>query len=780
MRRTTPSLSHWGAFLADVEDGRVVGARPFPDDPAPSPIVAQLPEMVHGPLRIEGPAVREGYLKGGPGARREGRGAEPFVPVSWETALDLVAAEIARVRAEHGASGLFGGSYGWSSAGRFHHARSQLRRFLFTGGGCVDQLSNYSWGAAQVLLPHVVGTHQPVSGRNTSWDIIAEHTDLFVAFGGLNKKNWQVTAGGAGQHVMPGWTTRARAAGVRFVVVSPVRDDAPDWLEADVIAPRPGSDTAIMLALAHELIGMGRVDRPFLARYTVGFERLEAYILGRTDGVAKTVEWAARIADVDAGTLRELAHRMAVGRTFIAGSWSLQRAEHGEQPYWMIVALAAMLGGIGLPGGGYGFGYGSANGVGNPAAALPAPQLPTGPNPGGHAIPVARLADMLLCPGAPYDFNGVRATYPDVRLVYWAGGNPFHHHQDLNRLLRAWQRPETVIVHDCWWTPVARRADIVLPATTTLERNDIGGSSRDSYLLAMPQAIAPVGQARSDFAILRDLAARLGTEAAFTDGLDEMGWVRRLYDVTRDAAMQRGVDMPAFDVFWQAGAWRAPEGEPDLLHRDFRADPDAHPLATPSGRIELYSERIASFGYGDCPPHPTWLEPSEWLGGPAARRYPLHLVSSQPVGKLHSQLDPAAGSRALKIAGREPCWIHPGDAAARCIADGDVVRLFNDRGACLAGALVTDSVRPGVVVLQTGSWFDPADPGVPGSLEKHGNPNVLTADRGTSSLAQGTSAMSALVQVERVRPQDVPPVSAFAPPPFAPPVPPDARVGAAG
>ena len=140
------------------------------------------------------------------------------------------------------------------------------------------------------------------------------------------------------------------------------------------------------------------------------------------------------------------------------------------------------------------------------------------------------------------------------------------------------------------------------------------------------------------------------------------------------------------------------------------------------------------------------------------------------------QLDPAAGSRALKIAGREPCWIHPGDAAARCIADGDVVRLFNDRGACLAGALVTDSVRPGVVVLQTGSWFDPADPGVPGSLEKHGNPNVLTADRGTSSLAQGTSAMSALVQVERVRPQDVPPVSAFAPPPFAPPVPPDAKL----
>jgi len=153
----------------------------------------------------------------------------------------------------------------------------------------------------------------------------------------------------------------------------------------------------------------------------------------------------------------------------------LQRAHRGEQPYWMAITLAAMLGGIGLPGGGFGFGHGSLNGVGVPRIDIPGPEVSTPPNPAKRAIPVARIADMLLDPGASYAFNGRSDVYPDIRLVYWAGGNPFHHHQDLNRLRRAWQKPETIIVNESWWTPTARHADIVLPATTTLERNDVGG-----------------------------------------------------------------------------------------------------------------------------------------------------------------------------------------------------------------------------------------------------------------------------------------------------------------
>ena len=158
------------------------------------------------------------------------------------------------------------------------------------------------------------------------------------------------------------------------------------------------------------------------------------------------------------------------------------------------------------------------NGYGNPVRRFPVPALKGLGNPAASDIPVARIADMMLRPGEDYDFDGRTQRYPDIRLVYWCGGNPFHHHQDLNRLRRAWERPETIVVNEIWWTPTAKLADIVLPATTTLERNDIGASSRDRYIMAMHQVVEPVGEARNDFDIFGGLAARLGIAAAFTEG----------------------------------------------------------------------------------------------------------------------------------------------------------------------------------------------------------------------------------------------------------------------
>ena len=195
----------------------------------------------------------------------------------------------------------------------------------------------------------------------------------------------------------------------------------------------------------------------------------------------------------------------------------------------------------------------------------------------------------------------------------------------------------------------------------------------------------------------------------------------------------------------------------------FRDDPDTHSLRTPSGKIEIWSERIASYKYADCPPHPTWLEPAEWLGSDKAKQYPLHLVSNQPVTRLHSQLDQGVVSQEAKIAGREPIWIHPEDATKRGISSGDVVRVFNERGQCLAGAVVTANIQQRAVQLATGAWYDPLEPGVPGTLEKNGNPNVLTLDKGTSKLGQGSSAHTALVEVERYE-ADPPPVTVFTPP----------------
>jgi biotin/methionine sulfoxide reductase len=707
--------------------------------------------------------IRRGWLKYGVQSDRAGRGVEPFVAVPWDEALDLLAAELTRVRTVYGNEAIYASS-GWASAGVFHNAPAQLYRFLNNFGGFVRQVTNYSFGAASVIVPHVVGTMEPVGGAVTTWPTIAHHTRLMVLFGGIPAKNMQVNSGGIGRHEAGDWLRRIREAGVGFVNISPLRDDVAETLAADWLPLRPNTDAAMMMGLAHTLIAEGLYDRTFLDTYTVGFEPLRAYLMGEADGRPKDAAWASDITQIPAETIRTLARRMAAVRTMIGVSWSVQRADHGEQPYWMAIALAAMLGQIGLPGGGFGFGYGATGGIGNPQARLPMPHLGTGTNPVKAYIPTARFSDMLLNPGAPYDFNGQRLTYPDIHLVYWCGGNPFHKIQDLNRLLRAWQKPDTIVIHEPWWTSAARRADVVLPCTTTLERNDIGAAGRDRFFYAMQQAIAPVGEARSDYEIYSALADRLGFMPHFTEGRTEMEWLRHLYETAGRQAAQRGLEMPSFETFWDVGHLEFPVPEdPPVLFAAFREDPQAHPLRTPSGRIELFSETIAAFGYDDCPGHPAWLEPAEWLGSEQARVYPLHLLSNQPRSRLHSQLDCGDVSRGTKVGQREPAWLHPDDAAARGISAGDVVRIYNARGACLAGAVLTDALRRGVVQLSTGAWFDPLDPAEIGSLDKHGNPNVLTLDKGTSKLAQSPTAQTTLVEVERFD-GEPPPITVFEPP----------------
>ena len=485
--------SHWGSFLAEVEDGRVVGVRPFERDPDPSPIIEALPDAVHSKTRIAQPFVREGWLKDGRGSG-EGRGREPFVPVSWERALDLVAGELSRVKRDYGHDAIMAGSQGWGSAGIFHEARGQLRRFMGIFGGFVDQTSNYSFGTALVFLPHVLGSAQAVTGPLTSWSSVARHARLMVLFGGANQKNMQVTKGGMGAHAIGHSLAGLARAGVKVVNVSPIREDGPASLAPDWIPIRPGTDTAMLLALTHTLIAGGLHDQDFLARYCTGFERVQPYIMGESDGQPKDADWAASITGVPAEAIRALAREMAANRTMISASWSLQRADHGEQPYWAVLLLASCLGQIGLPGAGFGFGYGSASGIAEPPPAFRAPGMESALNPLNRAIPAARIAQCLLHPGEPYDFNGKRSTYPDIKFVYWAGGNPFHHHQDLNQLRSAFRRPQTIVVHEPWWTATARHADIVLPATTTLERNDIGSAQRDPFVIAMQKAIEPVGR----------------------------------------------------------------------------------------------------------------------------------------------------------------------------------------------------------------------------------------------------------------------------------------------
>jgi biotin/methionine sulfoxide reductase len=373
---------------------------------------------------------------------------------------------------------------------------------------------------------------------------------------------------------------------------------------------------------------------------------------------------------------------------------------------------------------------------------------------------VAAVSDMLLHPGEQFDYNGQRLTYPDIKCVYWAGGNPFHHHQNIPRLRRALARVDTVVVHDPYWTAMAKHADIVVPSTTAYEREDYSGSRNDPLLVAMPRLAEPYAQSRDDYTTFAALATALGFGERFTEGRTARQWLVHMYE-----KWSAGLDfeVPAFDEFWAAGQLRLPT-EPGLtLLADYRADPRAHRLATPSGRIEIFSEDIDGFGYTDCVGHPAWYEPAEWLGGARARSYPLHLLANQPATRLHSQLDGGAASQASKIQGREPIRMHSVDATRRGLVDGDIVRVFNDRGACLAGLVVDDRLRPDVVQLSTGAWFDPADPADPNSMCVHGNPNVLTADVGTSSLAHGCTGAHVLVEVEKFD-APLPPLRAHEPP----------------
>ncbi|MCW5747268.1 MAG: molybdopterin guanine dinucleotide-containing S/N-oxide reductase [Alphaproteobacteria bacterium] len=746
----TLTSSHWGVYEVEWDDGRAKALRPFPDDPDPSPIGLYALSDEVARLRVRRPAVRRSWLDGGPGSRPDLRGREAFVEVGWDEAIRLVADELARVKGRHGNEAIFGGSYGWSSAGRFHHAQSQIHRFLNAIGGYVRHVDSYSLGAARVLMPHIVMSMDELMSSMTSWDVLAKHCELFVTFGGVPHKNAQISQGGTSEHRLRDGLFAMRAAGARFVNVTPTRDDLDTGGAFDWIAIRPNTDTALMLALAHTLHAEGLHAPDFLARHTVGFDRFAAYLTGASDGQAKDATWAEAITGVPAARIVALARDMAARRTMLNISWSLQRAQHGEQPFWTLVTLACMLGQIGLPGGGFGVGYGATNLMGSPHARFGGPTLPQGDNAVSAFIPVARIADMLLNPGATFAYNGRNHVYPDIRLIYWAGGNPFHHHQDLNRLMQAWRKPETIVVHEQFWTPTAKFADIVLPATTALERNDIGFASRERHIVAMRRACEPAGEARDDFAIFSDIAGRLGAGMTYTENRSVAQWLEHLYETARERARGSNVDLPPFATFWAAGIVTV-EGsfEPPIFLADFRHDPDGHPLKTPSGKIEIYSERIAGFGYGDCPGHPVWMAPTEWLGGATAARFPLHLLSDQPTTRLHSQLDHSPYSQAAKVKGRQPVTISRHDAAARGIADGDFVRIFNDRGACVSAAIVSDAIRPGVARLSTGAWFDPHDTGANRPLEKHGNPNVLTLDRGASQLSQGCTAQTCLVEIER-------------------------------
>ena len=752
--------THWGTYETSKNNQNNIKINKWSKDPNPSDFGLGFLDAATSDLRINQPHIRKEWLKDRHN-KKNLRGLDEFVPVSWEEAIDLTASELQNVKKEFGNSSIYAGSYGWASAGRFHHAKSQLNRFFNLFGGFSSSFQSYSYAAAQTLLPHIVG-HDLYSflDEHNTWNTLEKECDLILMFGGMPLKNSQVSAGGVGKHTTEKELRKCVNAGTKFINISPNASDAAKFLNAKQISIIPNTDTALMLSLAYILITSNNFNQKFIEEYTNGFNEFKSYVLGEKNNKPCTPEWASSITSIPVETIKWLAKEISAKKTMVSISWSLQRASAGEQPLWMGITLASMLGHIGTEGGGIGFGYSSVNSTGDVFKKIPWKSLPQGNNKIRDFIPVARITDMLEKPNELFQYDGRKLKYPNIKLIYWAGGNPFHHHQDLNRLVKAWQKPKTIIVNEIWWNAQARHADIIFPANTALERNDIMLNPRDPTIIANKKTISSVGESKSDYEIFSSLANKLGFENLFTENKSELDWLKYLWNESIKVSEEMNLKLPEFNKFWEEGFFEIPiEKTKKIMFKNFRDNPVKNPLNTPSGKIEITSNIIKNYNLKDCKGHPTWIEPYEWLGN--KDNFPLHLISNQPEYRLHGQLDNADYSLKNKIKDREPVLINSADAKERNIENNDIVLIFNKRGRVFAGARLSDEVSKGVLVLSTGAWFDP---NYEINADLHGNPNVLTKDIGTSLLSQGPTSHTCLVEIRKAEKNEIKKVTIFSKP----------------
>ncbi|EPE2649032.1 trimethylamine-N-oxide reductase TorA [Vibrio fluvialis] len=771
------SGSHWGAFRAQIYGGKVQAIKPLETDKHPTDMLNGIKGIIYSPSRVRYPMVRLDWLKKHKYSA-ETRGNNRFIRVTWDEAIDLLYRELERVQKQYGPWALHAGQTGWNQTGAFHNCTAMMQRAVGMHGNYITKVGDYSTGAGQTIMPYVLGSTE-VYAQGTSWTEILEHSDNIILWANDPVKNLQV-GWNCETHQSFGYLDQLKekiAKGeVNVVSVDPVKNKTQRFLQNDHLYINPQTDVAFMLAVAHVLYTEDLYDKKFISTYCLGFDDFIQYVLGNTkDKIERTPEWAAKICGVTPESIRDFARMLVKGRTQLLFGWCIQRQEHGEQPYWMGAVLAAMIGQIGLPGGGISYGH-HYSGIGVPSTGFAGPggfprNLDQGAKPkwdnndfNGYSrtIPVARWIDAILEPGKKINHNGNTVTLPGFKMMVISGNNPWHHHQDRNKMKRAFQKLETVVTIDFNWTATCRFSDIVLPACTQWERNDIDsyGSYSGKGLIAMHRLVDPMFQSRTDFEIMTELTRRFGRHEEFTRGMDEMEWVRSLYNDCKKANEGK-FEMPEFDEFWEQSVLEFGEGKPWVRHADFRKDPEINALGTPSGFIEITSRKIGRYGYEHCQEHPMWFEKTERShGGPGSDKYPFWLQSCHPDKRLHSQMCESEAFRATyAVQGREPVYINPMDAKAKGIKEGDLVRVFNGRGQLLAGAVLSDSYPRGVIRIEEGAWYGPLSE-KEGAICTYGDPNTLTLDLGTSELAQATSANTCIVDFEKFTGK-VPPVTSF-------------------
>ena len=624
------------------------------------------------------------------------RGSGRFRKASWDEALNLVASRLLEIRRAHGPESVLnlGGSGSWRAA--FHTTSGLAKRFFAQFGGYTGKIGSYSSQAYSFTAPFVLGTLQAGSDPAT-----IEDSRLILLWG----------ANPAEARMGPEWMPRlrrARGKGARIVVLDPRRTGTVKNLKAQWIPLKPGSDAALMLALLHVLITEDLIDQDFISRYSSGFETLQDRVLGRSGPPPATPAWAARISGLDPEIIVGLARDL--GRTKPAAlipGLSIQRTLGGEDTVRLAVALQTATGNIGLSGGWAGvFPYGT---TASPRMA----GLPLPPNPSRMEIPVYRWADAVL--------EGRAGGWPsDLKVIYNLGTNYLAQGADLAKNIRAFEQAELTVCHDLFLTPTARYSDVVLPAAHFLERSDMVTPAGGNYLLYSAQAVPSRADLPTDYVVLSGLADIMGFGPEFSEGRSPEAWLEHL-------VAESEVGDPA--EFKRTGLYRRP-GPPRTGLARFRADPQAHPLNTPSGRIELTSPEQTRAGFGPVPEHLEWN---------AGREYPFRLITPKTHRRVHSQgftLDWSGGREEHRL------WLNSDDAAALGISDGEEALVENKVGRIRIPVRVTGDIRAGTACLIEGAWprLDRAN------VDRAGSANALTPTEPTRP-SQGSRTHSVAVRI---------------------------------
>jgi anaerobic dimethyl sulfoxide reductase subunit A len=726
-------------LVAHVNDGVIT--RLDADDRPDTLAAPQLRACVRGraylrrqyhPGRLQYPLKRVGE-----------RGEGKFERISWDEALDMLAGHMRRVKETYGNGALFV-PYGTGSYNQLNGSQT-ARRLMNLFGGCLGIYNSYSWAAINIATPYVYGTLQTGNQRQ-DW-----LNARYILMWGWNPAEMR---DGTNSDF---FVKLARQNGARVVCIDPRHSLSAASLADEWIPIRPGTDAAMMGAMAYVMITENLYDAEFVRTHCVGFDATQMpagaedaesyrdYILGTRDGIPKTPEWAEKITAVPRQTIARIAREYASVRPGVLyQGYGMQRRAYGEQVVRAGCVLAAITGNVGVPGG-----WASGLGLQAPDGGPLWNVFPVGENPVKASIPVFLWTEAVLRGRQMTRADGIIGAERldnDIKLIYAVATNALiNQHANINRtaqILRDESRVEFIAVQDNFLTPTGRFADLVLPACTQFETWGVeDGWKYGDELILMPRLVEPPAETKSDYRICAELAARLGMGEVYTQGRDERGWVEWILDRYRET---RFPGLPELDEFEASnvGVYAQPVTQPAVALADFRADPAAHPLDTPSGKIELFSKRLYAMGNpAEIPAVPKYIQEWESPFGPEAERYPLQAIGHHYMPRVHSTHDNVDW---LEEAFPQRVFINELDAEQRGIADGDLVRVYNDRGAMLLPCRVTRRILPGVVDIPQGAWWTPDENGV----DRRGSVNVLTSERWTP-LAFGTAQHTIMVQVEK-------------------------------